>query len=127
FDLATFEHARELLFEHLARLARQYVENVLAKHGTAGNAEFAEFAIAVPGRDAILAIDGIQRQRQAVDDRFDEPFLRFAFGSAALDFARETHRRFARGLIERTDVSGERGLLRGGVDQTTFSFTALFA
>ena len=55
------------------------------------DAELAEFAVAVPRHYSILAIDRVKRQRQAIDNRFNEPALRFGFRGLFLDFPRQAH------------------------------------
>ncbi len=103
-DFAALENTFELFLEHVTRLARQNVKYIFTQHGAARDTKLAEFAIAVPRDDAVLASDRVQRKRQTVDDRFDKPFLRFAFSGTSFDFSREAQRRLARGLIERADV-----------------------
>ena len=90
-DLTALKHAREFLLQHVAWLAREHVENVLAEHRAARDTELSEFAVAVPRHYSILAIDRIKRQRQTIDNRFNESALRFSFRSLFFDFPRQAH------------------------------------
>src|SRR6185369_572309 len=115
FDLTALKHAGKLLFQHVTWLTSQDIENVLAEHRATRNTELAKFAIAVPRHHSILSIDRVKRKRQAIDDRFDESFLRFALGGSLFNFPCQTDRRVASRLIQRTDVGRERSLLRRGI------------
>src|SRR2546427_13251454 len=75
-DLARVEHPVELAFQQVARLAVEYPED-LAPHGVlARHALRAGLALAVPGTDAVPAIDDVQADRQRVDDLGGEAALR---------------------------------------------------
>ena len=77
----------------------------------ARDSQFAEFTVAVPGNDFMVAIDGVKRERQAVDDGFDEATLGLNFSSAALDLYGEVGRSVAGRLIKTRNMSGQSCLL----------------
>src|SRR6185295_5864274 len=104
FDLTAFKHARELFLEHIARLSGEHFKYILPEHRASRNTELAEFPISVPRNRAILPIDCIKRQRQTIDNRFDESLLRFTLRRSSFNFSGKTYRRVSRGLVERTDV-----------------------
>jgi hypothetical protein len=85
----------------------------------------AEFAVAIPRDDAVIAIHGVERNGQRVDDGFGETPLRFGLGRAAFDLFREARGGGARRLVQRRDARRERGLLRRRIDQTALGFAAI--
>src|SRR5215203_6596859 len=104
FDLTTLKHTSKLLFQHVARLSCKDLKNVLTKHGPTWNTELSKLSISVPGNQAILTIDCVQRQRQAIDNRLDKTFLCFRLRSSFFNFAGETYRLVTGCLVERADV-----------------------
>src|SRR5207248_9677071 len=85
----------------------------------------AKLTISVPCDDPIVAIHSVERERKAINDGFYEAALRFSFGCAALHLYGERCGRPSRGLIERCDVRGERGLLCSGVNKTRLCLPAI--
>src|SRR5581483_5729300 len=65
----------ELIFENAARLARQDAEDVFAEHLIARDAAVAKLAVAVPGDNAHIAVNDVERDRQRIDDLFRKALL----------------------------------------------------
>ena len=78
-------------------------DGVLARHALR-----AHFAVAVPGLDAILAIDDVEAERQRVDDARGEPSLGFHFARAAGDFSRQAMNVFGVRELGREQVRHDR-------------------
>jgi hypothetical protein len=123
-NLAGAEGALELALHRAARLALEDLEDVAPQHVAARDALPAQLAVAVPRDDAVVAVYGVERDGQAVDDGLGEAALALGLGRAPLDLAREVDGGRARGLVERGDARGERGLLRGGLDQSLLGLAA---
>src|SRR5205085_173165 len=126
-DLARGERALELATERPARLPSENLEDVSPQNVAARDALAAQLAVAVPGDDAVVAVNRVERDRKAVNDRLGEAALRLGLGGAPLDLARQMDGRRARGLVERRDARGERGLLRGCVNESFFGLPAVRA
>src|SRR5258708_10417768 len=119
-DLASGENLTELPFQQFAALFRQHFKNILAQNLAARQTQFAEFPVAIPGDNPVIAVDRVKRQGQRVDDRFGEALMHFGFGGAAIDFLRQGRRGLAGAEVERRDVRRQRCLLGSGVYQPAF-------
>src|SRR5260370_38863698 len=118
-NLSSGENFGELAFEHLATLLRQDLKDIPPHYLAARQAQLAQFAVAVPRHDSIVAIDRIERERQAVNDRFGEALLHLGFDGAALDFLSQGRGGFSRAEIEQGNVRGQRGPFRPGAYKST--------
>src|SRR5207237_970623 len=74
-DFASGKYPPEFLLQDFALLFGQHVENVASQHDAARQTQFSQLAVSVPGDDAIVTVDRVKRQRQAVDNRFGESVL----------------------------------------------------
>src|SRR5688572_27809000 len=57
----------ELLADAALRVLFKNVKNVAAYSKVAGYSEFSNFTMAIPGNDAIFAVDNIERDRQCIE------------------------------------------------------------
>ncbi len=96
-DLTGFEDAVELLFQQVARLAVENLEDLAAQRVLARHPLRARFALAVPGPDPVIAIDHVQADRQRIDDAGHEVVLRFELAGPQGDFRRQVLRQLGRG------------------------------
>ena len=120
------EGARELALQSLARLARQHLEDVAPQHLPRAGCPARPARGCDSTRRCGSRCPRVERDGQAVNDRLGETPLRFGLGRAPLDLLRaRLSDDCARRLVERRDVRGERGLLRGGINQTALRFAAV--
>ena len=80
------EHVLKLAAEHLGGLSMQDLEDRATNRFLARHALEARLALAVPGLNAIRAVDHIQAHRQRVDDLFGESALLVDFARAGRHF-----------------------------------------
>jgi hypothetical protein len=91
-DLTGVEHPVELGLQLLRRLAGEYFEHPTADDFVPPEARSADLALAVPDLDAVVAIDHVEADRQAVDDQTDEPALLSDLTGLGRDFDRQVRR-----------------------------------
>ena len=116
----------EFALELFAVLLCQDLKNISAQHEAARQTEFTQLTIAVPRDDLIFAVDGVQRQRQRVDNRLGEALLHFGFGGSSIDFLRQRRIRFAGLQIQARDLRRKGSLLRSGINQAALNVCAIF-
>jgi len=86
------EHAIEFELQQVARLAVQNLEHFPPQRLFPGHTLRPRLPFAVPGTDAVSAIDGVQADRQRVDDARGEVVLGFELPRAQGDLGCEVLR-----------------------------------
>src|SRR5258705_10274638 len=129
FDALDFpgcKDAGKFALQQIAFLASQDAEDIFSQHRTTRYAQLAEFTVTIPGNNLETAIDCVKRERQAINDRFDEAALRLHFRGASLNFNRQISRCLTSGLIKTGNAGGQCSLLRSRINQPANSFITVF-